>query len=365
VNHRGGVFGRNLELEVRLDDRSSASLHLTQVRSLVEEHDVFAVIPVASQVFSARSAEYLVEAGVPTFGWNISPDWSLGPNLFGDKGSFICPDCPQVAPVYVASRLGASRIALLAYGVPQSLECARGQRTAFRHFGFELAFEDTSLSFGVQNLGADVRAMREAGVDFVTTCMDVGGLVNVARAMRRAGMSDVRFYSPQGYSPDTVARYGRELDGTFFAVDFVPFEIEDPPRGMRRFKRWMRRSGKPITEQALAGWINADLLVRGLRAAGPDFDRQAVTDAINGIRDYTADGIRDPIDWPTDGHGPETQVCFAYVEARRSRFVPRFGRPAQPFVCFPNDPLPTTLDDPYYLPEQRRDPTAATSQPAP
>ena len=53
----------------------------------------------------------------------------------------------------------------------------------------------------------------------------------------------------------------------------------------------MDEAGVTPSENALAGWLNADLFVTGLKEAGPSFDQQKVIDAINKITDYTADGI--------------------------------------------------------------------------
>ena len=39
------------------------------------------------------------------------------------------------------------------------------------------------------------------------------------------------------------------------------------------------------------GWLNADLFVDGLKAAGPDFSRQKLIDAINKMTDYKANGL--------------------------------------------------------------------------
>ena len=50
----------------------------------------------ATQTFAG--ADVFVNAGTPTFGYNIQIEWSKGPNLFGAYGSFNCPDCPSVSP---------------------------------------------------------------------------------------------------------------------------------------------------------------------------------------------------------------------------------------------------------------------------
>ena len=53
----------------------------------------------------------------------------------------------------------------------------------------------------------------------------------------------------------------------------------------------MGKNGSALTELAMVGWINADLAYQGIKAAGPDFDRQKVIDATNQMTDYTAGGL--------------------------------------------------------------------------
>ena len=379
INAKGGVFGKKFKLVAQLDDQSRASQNVQEIRSLVEEKKVFAVMPVVTQIFAG--APYLAQKGVPTFGWNINAEWNSGPNLFAEKGSYICFTCSQEAPAYIAQQIGAKNVAVLAYTAPQSVQCAAGMEAGFRKYGLNVVLNDSNLQFGFSDLGSDVDALRSKGVQFVGTCMDIAGEVNVARSLRRAGLNNVKFYAPQGYDPNTLAKYGKELNGIIFSIDFVPFETPKISTGLTTFEAQMKKIGKQINEQALSGWINADLLYKGIKKAGPNFTQKSVIDAINGINGYTADNIRPPINWSFDGHGPPgakgdvpdlgKETCAAFVEAVNGKYVPRFGKPGQPFVCSQNNPLPATLDSSslYYRPAKPGDvlpPTATvpTTDPA-
>jgi branched-chain amino acid transport system substrate-binding protein len=356
INARGGVYGRKFKLVARLDDQSRASQDILEARSLVEEKHVFAVLPVVTQIFSAGT--YLAQKGVPTFGWNINPEWDKGPNLFGEKGSYLCFTCPNAAPAFIGKELGLHTVAILAYSAAQSVTCAQGTAAGFQKYGFNVAVMDMSIPFGFANLGSDIDQMKSKGVQLVATCMDIGGEVNAALALRRAGLPGVKFYAPQGYDPATLAKYGNELNGIYFAIEFVPFEDAKDSKALQLFIKQMNALHKPINEQALAGWIDADLLYKGIKKAGPKFTQRSVVDAINTFNGYTADGIRPPVNWGfPDGHGPPnsqnntvgvgTEVCAAYVVAENGKFVPQFGKPHQPFLCARNNPLPPTLDPQY------------------
>jgi hypothetical protein len=107
----------------------------------------------------------------------------------------------------------------------------------------------------------------------------------------------------------------------------------------------MGKNGSDLTEIAMVGWINADLAYQGIKAAGPDFDRQKVIDATNQMTEYTAGGLVPPIDWsrqhtaPTKDdpatHGPKYD-CFAFVKVQDGNFQ-LAGDPDKPWACWPGD----------------------------
>src|SRR5207237_2518240 len=154
VNAQGGVFGRKIKLPVRLDAATDPARDATQARALVEQHHVFAVTPPPAPLFPA--GKYLGDRNIPTFGWNVNPEWSTGDSLFGEKGSFLDFTGPAPFYGYLAKKVGAKRVAILAYTASQSRDCATGAENSFKKYGFEVVLNDSSLAFGATSLDADV-----------------------------------------------------------------------------------------------------------------------------------------------------------------------------------------------------------------
>jgi len=343
VNEDGGVDGRTIELVAEEDDSAQASRNASLVRSLVQQEDVFAVLPVATLSFSG--ARFLADEGVPAFGWNINTEWEGPKNLFGEKGSFLCFDCGSPFLPFLARQAGLSRTGIIAYTAAQSAACAAGQRKSYERFGadagVELAFEDSSLGFGFTpgTLDGDIRAMRDRGVQFLGTCIDGAGSGRLGEAIERAGL-DIVQYLPNAYDQDIVEEFGDVLEGSYVNSFTFPFEAEGPPEGMQRYKQAMEDADAEINELSLAGWISADLFVTGLRAvaeSGDDLTRRSLIDAINAMDDYDADGILPGTDWGIAHERLEEEPCLAFLQIQGGAFNPVLGEPGKPFVCLNNE----------------------------
>src|SRR5262249_39688612 len=253
VNKQGGVFGKQIKLVNEYDDQTRDSKNITAVRSCVEDDNAFAVAPVVTQNFAG--AKYLVDNGVPTFRWNVHTQRALGPNVFAEKGSYLCFDCPNITPVFIAQQVGAHKAAAFGYsGSAQSEDCANNLKSSFAKWNFPFAFTDTSLSFGFSgnDTAAIVQAIKDQGVDFVVACMDLNGEINLNKALKAAGVNNVKFWAPQGYDSENLKKYGNDLQGMYFIVDFVPFELAKGNKSLTAFLNSMKKAGQAPTEQALA-----------------------------------------------------------------------------------------------------------------
>ncbi len=331
VNAAGGVHGRQIEMVAELDDQTDPATDVSQARALVQSYKVFAVVPVASPVFSAGS--YLAAQGMPTFGYNINPaQWEAGPSMFGQDGSYLDPSGLDVAGPFLAKQLRISTVAVLSYAIPQSAQCAAGQAASFRRFGFDVALVDSSLPIGVFDVSADIARIAAAHVGLVVMCMDPTGDQAVSSALHRAGLTSVAQYWLDGYDQSSLASFRSQYEGVYLSPSYVPFQEALASPGLRQYLSQV--SGAQVGEASLAGWISAAMFVRGLKLAGRDLTRAKLVAAVNSLTSFTADGIEPPVNWHEDHTGPGTYNCSAWVQVRKGAFVPVFH---QPFVCIRND----------------------------
>jgi Periplasmic binding protein len=356
-NDEGGIYGRELRVGEVLDDE----LAQNQVRALdvISGNEAFGVF---EATLLASGWGDLDAAAVPTYAWGIhAVDAANRPHIFPSV-AIPCPDCTGRSVPWAASQVGATTAASIGYGATEnSKQCAQSVADSFEMYagdtGVELGYMKDDLEYGLPNgIGPEVTAMREAGVDFISTCIDLNGMKTLAQELDRQGMADAVLYHPNTYNQDFVAEAGDLFDGDVVAVQFLPFEAEASGTALEDFQTWMERQGDEPTELAMIGWINASLAFEGLLAAGPEFDRDSVTNATNGLTDFDAGGLVAPIDW-TRAHTPFTEAergdvtgdqCTALVRVENGGFV-TMAEADTPWLCWPwgdttwSDPEPTSF----------------------
>jgi ABC-type branched-subunit amino acid transport system substrate-binding protein len=342
VNSKGGVNGRQLVVTKVRDDATNPARSTAQAQALVEEDHVFAVFA-SSPIFPA--GKYLGQKNVPTFGTNFNEEWSSGPSLFGHNGSHN--DYTHQGPFlsWLAKKVGATTAAVIAYTVASSADCATGAADAYNRFGVKVGLEDNSLPFGASDVTGDIQRIKDAHVGFVSTCMDPSGNTLVYTGLQKAGLTNVKMYWPNGYDTNTLKNYASQMEGVYFGLGEVPFESSQYSPEMQLYMSQMAKvnPGAAVGEESLYGWVVAELFVKGLQMAGSNPTRSKVVEKLNTITHWTGNGLIPAVDWTKQHTGNGSTDCTAVVQVQHGKFVPQFGTPDSPFVCF-TAPNATTTD---------------------
>ena len=353
-NSQGGIYGRKLEVGEVVDDELSSNQQ--KALDVISGKDAFGVL---EATLLATGWGDLDQAGVPTYVWGIdSQNAANRPHIFPSL-AVRCDLCPRPSVPYVAFKAGATRAASVGYGVSEnSKQCTKAVAKAFDLYEddskVELAYTNDDLDYGLPNgIGPEVTAMKKAGVDFISTCIDLNGMKTLAQELHRQGMDDVTLYHPNSYDQGAIRQAGDLFEGDVVSVQFRPFEDDAKDTAMADFQHWMRKQGSEPSELAMTGWLNASMAYDGLLAAGPEFDQQAATDGLNAQTAYTAGGLLEPIDWTKahtpyspDKPEPEPRSCAAFVKVHQGKLVP-YDDPAKPWLCWkagkkvPFTPTPT------------------------
>jgi ABC-type branched-subunit amino acid transport system substrate-binding protein len=348
INAQGGVNGRKIDYKYALDDGGNPSQFNQLVSTLVNQDHVFAITGVASAFFTPN---LFVEAKIPTYGYNVSNNWAGPNNLFaaGGGGSvqYLPGGTPEVA--YLVNKTHSKSVAILAYGIAASAASCQQDAKGLTAAGIKVVYTDYKIPYPGTTVATDVQRMKQAGADFVLSCMDVQGNVTMARAINQYGLKATQFWL-SGNDQSTLNQNESLMQNVYFYIAHVPFLAPqaDYP-GLKLYLSVMKKyEPKYVTDEvAIQGWESAALFVQGVRMAGNNLTQANVIKQTNTLTDFNAGGLTTPTNWKNAGHsGHAPPYCASYIQVKGTKYVPVLNTSKNGvFVCFDStsgkNPQPT------------------------
>ena len=343
VNAEGGVDGRKIVLAKALDD-GTAQQRRQVTRTLVQQDHVFARRRRGHRLLH-RGQPFLVQTGTPTFGFATQNDWTPAPRTCSRPTARW-----SVLDDRALLRLrGASKLHAHVAAVDRLRRPAVGRRvpatpsTALGKYGVPVGYTDLSPSRSAIDLSSDVVHMKQAGVDFVVSCMDVPGNMHLSRAMQQNGLGGrqaavARRLRPSDAAPVPLAHAAHLLPGPARAVPGGRGVPRARSPGLENYIATMNRyePADTYSEVAIEGWLSAALFVArppgGRARSHPGRVGRGDQPA---LRPSPAGGPHTPVNW-TVGHTRLTSPsCETFVEAvgTTSRWSSTTAR--RSVVCFP------------------------------
>ena len=121
INDSGGIYGRRLVIDEVLDDQ----LFLNQQHALKVIADNSSLAVFQATLLASGWGD-LNDAGIPIFAWNIHGADSVNRDAIFGNLVIGCPTCTVRGFPWIVSQAGASRVALLGYGITETSKvCAR------------------------------------------------------------------------------------------------------------------------------------------------------------------------------------------------------------------------------------------------
>jgi ABC-type branched-subunit amino acid transport system substrate-binding protein len=348
INAQGGVNGRKIDYKYALDDGGNPTTFNQLANTLINQDHVFAVTGVATAFFSPN---IFVESGVPTYGYNVTGNWTPAPNLFAAGGSVQYYPAGAPEDAYVARQTHSTSIAVVAYNVAASADACQSAETSLQAAGYHVSYTDLKVPYPGSTVATDVQRMKQAGSDFVLSCMDVQGNISMARAIKQYGVHMTQLWL-NGNDQSTLNENQSLMQGIYFSLAHVPFaapQSEYP--GLKLYETEMKKYEPNYVDDELAiqGWESAALFVQGVRMAGSNLTQANVVKEDNSLTAFTAGGLTSPTNWKDAGHsGHKPPYCTAYIKVSGDKYVPTLAKGKNVFVCF--DSADPKKDPVYPLP---------------
>jgi len=289
VNAAGGINGRKLVL-VREDDRCDPAAAIGAVKKLIYEDKVFAMIGGGCSNATYAAREAIDEAKIPVVIMASVHDGittPVSPNIFSVATTSTIESQAQLD---FAIAQGAKRIAVI------SMRDAWGRARytplieAFQKKGIKPVL-DEEMAPDANDATAQVLRLKAANADAVLIVLypkpaaifmrDAQKLGFKPLAVGQTGIADPAAFEDQVGSPGATA--------TFRTISMVRYTPEDPAVDKWRKAIEAKFPGDRLSVFNLFGIGAAQVMVEGLKRAGPDLTREKLVAALNGLKDFQTD----------------------------------------------------------------------------
>jgi len=329
-NAKGGVNGRKITTVV-VDDSGSTN-NLLAAQGLVENDKVFSVVNNSSFAFLAY--RYLLEHGVPMVGGGYDG------NEYGQPGNEkLISILGNIAPVYGAQytpgfvqlmkKAGAKKVGVVSYGASASSTAAAQnlQKYAVPAAGLDPAYTNTTVDFGTTDVGPLVLAMKNAGVDATYLPLVLSSNLAIIQSAAQNNLQFKLAVLATGYGQSLLDQPASKSIGpeVLFGQGWAPVELHTA--ATKQFQANLKKYGgyEGVPDFGVyTGYLTADLLIAGLKAAGKNLTRDGFITATKGLNTWDAAGLAcQPVDVSAQGFGKQPPTaCSWYVKIKDGKFVP-------------------------------------------
>lgn len=326
ANDAGGVHGRKIEFVGAEDNGEQADASLEITKRLVEQEQVFALLPVMSATYGG--GDYIVDNNVPTFGWGVNPAFCGVQVSFGVTGCVTDPNLKvgsNALGTSLVDHFDGNSDKTVAF-IAEDNDAGRGGlqllTASVADKGFEVVAEEASLPAPPDPLGdpspfvSKLMTSASGGAPDIIYLQSTLNASKIAAALQAAEYKGM-IITPQ-YSPVLLGQPG--YDDIYINTQFsMDPEIEANKKMMEAVE-----AVKPGTKMSLslsAGYWAADMFIEALEQTGQDLTVESFLATLNGGDfTYEAPGVIGKSTWPANHD--KSVPCSAITKVENKQFVP-------------------------------------------
>lgn len=320
INAAGGINGRRIRL-VAYDDGYDPPHCLVNTQRLLIEDRVFSLFCYVGTPTTVRVLPLIEEARIPLVGMFTGANALREPlnrNLINVRASYYQETAAAVR--YLVERLKIREIAVFYQYDAYGFDGLRGTELALKEFGL-VPVSKGSYVRGTLDVEEGLARIRDSGARSVVMIGTYEPCAKFIRMARTKGYHPV-FYNVSFVGADALARLlGAEGEGVIVSQVVPPPENIGQEEQLWGVKEYVDLLAAYYPDDrpnfvGLEGYVNARVLVEGLRRAGPDLDRESFIRAIESIRDYDL-GIANTLSFSSFDHQGLERVYFTRIEGGR------------------------------------------------
>src|SRR5688572_29505164 len=289
VNEKGGVHGRKLEL-VTEDDKYEPAVATTASQALIDKHKVFALLGYVGTPTGVAHLKVTTAAKVPLVGMFTGAEVLRVPMnryVFHVRASYYDETEKMVEQVVST---GGKKIAVFyqndAYG-----EAGRmGTEIALKKRGMQIHSTGT-VERNTVAVEKAVQTINASQPDAVVMVSAYTSCAEFIKQMKKAG-SGTQFYNVSFVGSAALAN-ALGKDGIGVAISqVVPFPWATGVPVVKEYQAMSKKAGfTDYNFSAMEGFLNAKVMVEGLRRAGKNLTREGFVDAMEKMNDVDLGGF--------------------------------------------------------------------------
>ena len=325
INEQGGVWGRSVEL-ISYDDSYDPPRCLANTQKLIIEDQVFALFCYVGTPTTVKILPLVDEARIPLLGMFTGANALREPfdrYLINIRASYYQETAAAVR--HLVKDLGLKRIAVFYQYDAYGFDGLTGTELALKEFNLAPVARGSYVR-GTLDVEEGLTKIERSGAEAVVM---IGTYDPCARFIQLAverGFSPI-FYTVSFVGAEELARRLGDLPGHVVVMSQVvpPTEGTGAEQLLGSTEEYVRLLAKYFPDDTpnsvgLEGYINARILVEGLKLAGRDLTREGFINAIESIRDYAL-GPGTVVSFGPDNHQGMEQVYFTRLTHGRFTLV--------------------------------------------
>lgn len=340
-NKAGGIDGRKIQFLGVTDDQDSPSTELSDIQSLVQDKHVFAVTPVADDVFSSTESTFLQQSKTPAIGDGTATgfcnaDWAISINGCQESTAGY-ESSAQAHQIILAAKKPAKdlRIAMEGYDISSAQIVSKALGEVWQKLGAKVVLNDNNVPLtGTTSYAPYVQAILATHPNVVYEVTGSAAAIALSAALKAAGYDGI-IYNGSTYVPSelkTQSSVAQALDGVYSNV-LGPSGYDNSPAVKQELKDLKAiGAGSDVEVGTVAGYWSADMLIQLLQATKA---RGAALTPANvdqtAVQGFTLkpalSGGNGPVTYPAGFNRP--MPCTSTVQAQGKTY-----KLTQKFTCY-------------------------------
>lgn len=314
VNAAGGVHGRKITYIVE-DHGYQMPRAMQGFNKLLNRDKVFAMLQNLGTPMNIAGFKLLDSKGIP----NVAPLSAARQmlqepmhNKFTSFSSYY--DQARVGVKYLAGEFGGKEVCTMYLPTDFGKEILEGTKKGAEEAGITFAAETTHKPDESDFVGS-LSKLRDAGCDIVTIALGVRQAITVVGTAKKMGLNDMKFLGTSASFLTVVAKVpGGITEGFYAAASWQDLWARaDEPAPKAFITEYKAKYGEDPVGFAMLGYSAAEMMVRGLEAAGPELTQESFIKGMESL-DYVDELVGNRIDYGPDDHQGADAVYVNVVE---------------------------------------------------